>query len=358
MRFFLKLSLVAVVLAIGAAVAAYYFGFARVYEPFKGYAESERFVDVTSGAGPNTIGGSLVDAGVVRDALTWRIALWVSGRARELKAGEYRFDQPMTAMEVVDKIARGDVYRRLVTFREGLTLLEMSGVYEQAGLGNAEDFRKSARDASLIRDLDPDAPDLEGYLFPDTYSLRRETPASTLVAQMAGAFKKAFTEAMRESARAHGLTVREAVTLASLVEKETAVPGERAMVAAVYFNRRKLKMPMQADPTVIYAMQRAGNYTGNIRKEDLQMDSPYNTYRYPGLPPGPIAAPGKASLEAAVNPAPVDYLYFVSRNDGSHIFARTLDEHNRNVQEWQIRFFRERRQQAAVNGTPTNSTPR
>jgi UPF0755 protein len=357
-RFLIRLVLLILALALVAGGAAYYFGVSRIYAPFKGYRANEQFVDVTSGAGPNTIGGRLVDAGVVRDSLTWRIALWVSGRARELKAGEYRFDRPVTAMEVVDKIARGDVYRRLVTFREGLTLLEMSAVYEQAGLGKAEDFRKSARDASVIRDLDPDAPDLEGYLFPDTYSLRRETPASTLVAQMAGAFRKVFTEAMRESARTHGLTVREAVTLASLVEKETAVSGERPMVAAVYFNRRKLKMPMQADPTVIYAMQRAGNYTGNIRKEDLQMDSPYNTYRYPGLPPGPIAAPGKASLEAAANPAPVDYLYFVSRNDGSHIFARTLDEHNRNVQEWQIRFFRERKQQAAVNGTPTNSTPR
>jgi UPF0755 protein len=123
-------------------------------------------------------------------------------------------------------------------------------------------------------------------------------------------------------------------------------------------NRQKIGMPMQADPTVIYAMQRAGNYSGNIRKEDLQLDSPYNTYRYPGLPPGPIAAPGKASMEAAVNPAQVDYLYFVSRNDGSHVFARTLEEHNRNVHEWQIKFFRERRQQTALNSTPTNSTPR
>lgn len=352
MRFFLKISIVAVVLAIAAAVAAYYFGFARVNEPFKGYAESERFVDVTSGAGPTTIGQRLVDAGVVRDPLTWRIALWVSGRARELKAGEYRFDRPMSAMEVADKIARGDVYRRLVTFREGLTILEMSTVYEQAGLGKGEDFRKAARDVTLIRDLDPDAPDLEGYLFPDTYSLRRETPAATLVTQMANAFTKVFTDAMRESATTHGMTVREAVTLASLVEKETAIAGERPMVAAVYWNRRKLKMPMQADPTVIYAMQRAGNYSGNIRKEDLQMDSPYNTYRYPGLPPGPIAAPGKASLEAAVNPAPVDYLYFVSRNDGSHVFAKTLDEHNRNVQQWQVQFFRERRQHMSTNSSP------
>ena len=358
MRFFIRLVLILVVLAVIAGGAAYYFGAERLYAPYKGYAESERFVEVTSGAGPATIGQKLVEAGVVSDAYTWRAALWISGRSRDLKAGEYRFDQPMNALAVVDKIARGDVYRRLVTFREGLTIHEMSLIYEQEGLGPGEDFRKAARDASLVQDLDPEARDLEGYLFPDTYSLRRETPASALVSQMLESFKKVFTPALQDAAKARGLTVRQAVTLASLVEKETGVAEERPVVAAVYLNRHAIKMPMQADPTVIYAMQRAGNYNGNIRKEDLQIDSPYNTYRYPGLPPGPIAAPGKASIEAAVNPAQVDYLYFVSKNDGSHVFARTLDEHNRNVQEWQVRFFRERRQQAALNRTPTNSTPR
>jgi UPF0755 protein len=353
-RLLLRVFLLLVVLAIAAAAAGY-FGFTRVHEKFRGYTSAEQFVDVPSGAAPATIGQRLVDAGVVRDALTFRAALWLSGRARELKAGEYRFDQPMSALEVVDKIARGDVYRRLVTFREGLTMREMARVYEAAELGAANDFEKAATDATAIRDLDPDAPDLEGYLFPDTYSLRRETPASVLVAQMVAAFKRAFNDDLRKATRNRGMSVREAVTLASLVEKETAVASERPIVAAVYLNRRAINMPMQADPTVIYAMQQGGNYSGNIRKEDLEIDSPYNTYRYPGLPPGPIASPGKASLEAAVNPAPVDYLYFVSKNDGSHVFARTLDEHNRNVQEWQVRFFRERRQQQSAS---TNSSPR
>ncbi len=352
-RFLVGLLLLLVVLA-AAAAAAGYFGFTRVNEKFKGYTSTEQFVDVQSGATPATIGQRLVDAGVVRDALTFRAALWLSGRARELKAGEYRFDQPMSALEVVDKIARGDVYRRRVTFREGLTIREMARVYEATELGPASDFENAARDATSIRDLDPDAPDLEGYVFPDTYSLRRETPASVLVAQMVAAFERAFNDDLRRAARDRGLTVREAVTLASLVEKETAVPSERPIVAAVYLNRRAINMPMQADPTVVYAMQRTGNYNGNIRKEDLQLDSPYNTYRYPGLPPGPIASPGRASLEAAVNPAQVDYLYFVSKNDGSHVFARTLEEHNRNVEEWQVRFFRDRRQQ----GASTNSSPR
>ena len=160
---------------------------------------------------------------------------------------------------------------------------------------------------------------------------------------MTSRFMKALTPEIRRQAEARGLSVRDLVTLASLVEKETAKPEERPLVAAVYANRLKVGMGMQCDPTVIYALERAGRYDGNLTRADLQFDSPYNTYRYAGLPPGPIAAPGQASLEAAANPAAVSYLYFVSRNDGSHAFATTLDEHNRNVHEYQIKYFRERR---------------
>lgn len=339
------LKLLGVLALVSALVggAASYLGFTRISQAFKGYEASEAFVEVPAGAGPATIGERLVAAGVVRDVLTFRGAVLVSGRARELKAGEYRFDRPMSALEVVDKIARGDVHRRIITFREGLTIPEMAALYEQAGLGTAAEFDRAARNPAPIAALDPAARDLEGYLFPDTYTVARDTSAEELVANMTAHFEKTFTPAMREAATALGLTVREAVSLAALVEKETAVAEERPLVAAVYLNRRRIGMPMQADPTVIYALQRAGRYTGNLRRDDLQFDSPYNTYRYPGLPPGPIAAPGRAALEAAVSPADVDYLYFVSRNDGAHVFARTLDEHNRNVQQWQVQYFRERR---------------
>ena len=341
----LKYLIVLIVLVAIVAGAAVYFGAGRVYEPYKGYDTPEVLIEVPNGAGPATIGRRLVAAGVVRDEMTFRGAVWMSGRARDLKAGEYQFDQPMTPMEVIDKLARGDVYRRRITFREGLTIPEMAAVYEQSGFGDAAEFTTAASDVSLIKDLDPDARDLEGYLFPETYSLPRETPASVLIAQMVALFQKAFTPEVREGIKAQGLTPREAVTVASLVEKETAVAEERAVVAAVYLNRKRIGMPMQADPTVIYALQRAGRYDGNIRRADLQFDSPYNTYRYPGLPPGPIASPGRAALEAVANPADSDYLYFVSRNDGSHVFARTYEEHNRNVREWQIEYFRRQRQQ-------------
>ena len=319
--------------------------YSRLIDPFRGYSETEVFVEIPAGVGPSAIGERLVGAGVVRDRLLFRTAVMVSGRARQLKAGEYRFTAPMHALDVVDKIARGDVYRRQLTFREGLTIVEMAALFEDRGFGSAEDFRKAAQNATLVKDLDPAAPDLEGYLFPETYALARGTSAAELVAQMVDGFKNALTSEVRSTASAAGLSVRQLVTLASLVEKETGTPEERPLVAAVYANRLKIGMGMQADPTVIYALQKAGKYDGNLRREDLQFDSPYNTYRYAGLPPGPIASPGRASIEASAKPAAVDYLYFVSKNDGTHVFASSLAEHNRNVQTWQVDYFRKLRRQ-------------
>ena len=281
--------------------------------------------------------------GIVRDALSFRIGLYVSGKGRRLQAGEYRFDRAMTPIEVIDKLARGDVYVINITFPEGLTVAEMGKIFETHRLGSASAFVAAAHDPSAIKALDPAARDLEGYLFPETYLLPRRADASTLVTLMTGRFAHVFTTQLRQAAEANGLTVRQAVTLASIVEKEAARPEERPLVAAVYANRLRIGMALQCDPTVIYALERVGKYTGNLRREDLAFDSPYNTYRYPGLPPGPIASPGLASLEAAVHPAQVDFLYFVSRNDGSHEFARTLEEHNRNVQKWQVQYFRDQR---------------
>jgi len=336
------LLLVALLLALAASAAAWVV-YQRVHQPYRGFDGPEQFVEIAPGTGASVIGARLAEAGVVRDARTFRVALWLSGRGRELKAGEYRFDRDATPFEVIDRIARGDVYKRLITFREGLTIHEMAQVFEERGFGAAAEFEQAAKNAGLIADLDPAATDLEGYLFPETYALPRGTTATELVTQMVGLFKRLYTEPLRAEAAAAGLSTRQIVTLASLVEKETARGEERPLVAAVYRNRLKIGMGMQADPTVIFALQRAGRYDGNLSREDLQFDSPYNTYRYPGLPPGPIASPGLASLEAAVRPAAVSHLYFVSRNDGSHVFADTLADHNRNVQQWQVRYFRERR---------------
>jgi UPF0755 protein len=332
-----------VVVAVMAVVAAagWYLALHRLSQPYRGYDAVEQFVDLLPGEGPGTIARKLVGAGVVSDRWTFRLALWRTGAARRLKAGEYRFDRPMTALEVVSTIEHGRVFVRPVTIPEGLTVREMSRIAEARGLGSAASFVAAARDAATaIEDIDPSARDLEGYLFPATYLLSRHASAADLVPMMVARFREVFTPELQAAAATEGLTPRQAITLASLVEKETARPEERPLVAGVYLRRLKVGMPLQCDPTVIYALALKNQYNGNLTRANLQIDSPYNTYRYPGLPPGPIAAPGRGSIEAAARPAAVDYLYFVSRNDGSHVFARTLDEHNRNVRQYQVEYFR------------------
>jgi UPF0755 protein len=309
----------------------------RLVTPYRGFAGSEQFVEIQPGMGVSAIAERLADAGVVADRVTFRLAARLAGADRSLQAGEYRFTEPATPGAIVDRLARGDVFARAVTFPEGLTIAEMAPLFERSGLGTADEFLDAATDTSRVAELDHDARSLEGYLFPSTYTLPRRAGAEGAVAAMVAQFRRVYDQAVARDAEERGLTPREVVILASLIEKETARDDERALVSAVYHNRLALGMPLQCDPTVIYAMMRAGRWNGNIRRADLQMDSPYNTYRYPGLPPGPIASPGRASLEAAVRPAKVKFLYFVSRNDGSHVFASSLAEHNRNVVIWQRR---------------------
>jgi UPF0755 protein len=332
---------VVAVAALAAAVAGVYY--ARVDEKYRGYSGTERFVEIAPGTGSRAIGKALVDAGVVRDEWTFRLAVFLTGTQRELKAGEYRFTTPASAKDVARKLARGDVFLRPITFPEGLSLKEMASIYQSRGLGTSAAFLAAARNTSAVKALDPAARDLEGYLFPDTYNVPRKMSADALVHKMVQAFLRVYGETVQKEVEARGGNLREVVTLASIVEKEAAQPDERPIIAAVYQNRLRIGMGLQCDPTVIYALEKAGRYTGNLTKADLKLDSPYNTYKYAGLPPGPIASPGRASLEAAVRPASVDYLYFVSRNDGSHAFATTLAEHNRNVKQWQVDFFKEKR---------------
>lgn len=312
-----------VALALGAAAAWIYAG---IRQPFRGYTASEQFVEIPPKLGTNAIGARLVAAGIVRDPITFRAAMWAVGRRTRLKAGEYRFTDPMTPLQVIDKLRRGDVFVIPITFPEGLNVKEMSAVFEAKGFGPAESFVNAAGD-------------LEGFLFPDTYELSRHTDAPALVMLMHAAFERALTPEIRAAAAGRGLTIRQLVTLASIVEKETGNGEERPLVASVYENRLRLGMPLQCDPTVIYALELAGRYDGNIRRDDLTIDSPYNTYRYAGLPPGPIASPGRAALEAVVHPADSDYLYFVSRNDGTHVFSKTLAEHAKNVRKFQVEYF-------------------
>jgi UPF0755 protein len=310
----------------------------RLERPYRGFTEADVFVDLPTGDSVAAMATKLADAGVVPDAFTFRLAARLSHTDRRLNAGEYRFTAAATPYDVAARLARGDVYRIGVVFPEGLTIAEMASIFAASGLGTAEEFTRAAADTLPIASYDPAATDLEGYLFPDSYAFSRHVGADAAVRAMVKAFEHAVgTADFRAAAVAQGMSLRDVVTLASMIEKETARPEERPLVSAVFHNRLKLRMPMQCDPTVIYALMRAGRWNGNVTHADLQINSPYNTYRYGGLPPGPIAAPGLASLTAAVHPADVPFLYFVSRNDGTHVFAATLAEHNRNVQRFQIK---------------------
>jgi len=292
-------------------------------------------VTIVPGARVTEIARLLHERGLVRHPLVFRLMVIERGVGNRLKAGEYRFFGWQTAEHMLDAIVRGDVVHRRVTFPEGRTIEDMALLAQAQADVPAADFRKAARDAALVRDLDPLATDLEGYLFPDTYEVpQKENAAPALVARMVARFRQ-IAEPNLPLVRERGLSLRDVVTLASLVELETARPEERPRVAAVFLNRLKQKMPLQTDPTVIYALRQAGRYDGNIRKADLAIDSPYNTYRKTGLPPGPIASAGRSAFEAVLHASPTRELYFVSRNDGTHEFSATLRDHERAVDRYQ-----------------------
>jgi UPF0755 protein len=243
-----------------------------------------------------------------------------------LKAGEYLFDRRASIPQVYDRIARGDIYFHVVTIPEGYTMFDIAKALEEAGLGSSQDFLKITQTRTdLIADFAPEAKSLEGYLFPNTYQFTRTQSREEMIGAMVHQF--------RQVAQQIGLSsdVHRTVTMASIVEKETAAPDERPIVASVYYNRLARRIALDADPSVIYALLLAGNYSGSLHHADLAIDSPYNTYRFPGLPPGPIANPGRSALEAALHAANTEFFYFVSDGNGHHRFARDLTEHNRNV---------------------------
>lgn len=284
-----------------------------------------KFVMLKPGSSTRHIAAELQANGVIH---SWRAFLLYHYivKPHTLKAGEYKFDSAASAIRIHSRLMRGDVYVHMVVIPEGFNMFDIANAIQAAGLGSKKDFLDEAQtQTKLIRDLDPQATSLEGYLFPDTYGFTRTQSMADIAAIMVHRFK--------QEAKSIGLNsdVHRIVTLASIVEKETAAPEERPLVAGVYLNRLQKRMALDADPTVIYAALLAGRYQGTIYQSDLHFSSAYNTYKNAGLPPGPIANPGKASLEAAMNPTKTDYLYFVSDNNGHHRFARTLDEHSHNV---------------------------
>ncbi len=308
--------------AVVAGVLAY-----LLAQPYQGFAQPVT-LDIAHGTGTSSIAQKLAAAGVIR--YPWELlAIRLTRPGARLQAGEYQFSKAASAWTVFDRLIRGDVFYYELAVPEGSNMFDIATAAGQLGFIRSADFLRAAKTPALIRDIAPTASSLEGYLFPSTYRLTRQTTATQLARLMTDLFRKKW----RELSPAAGANVHEVVTMASLVEKETGIPQDRPKVASVYWNRLRRDIPLDCDPTTIYAALLEQRYKGVIHRSDLASENAYNTYRHTGLPPGPIASPGLESLKAALHPAETDYLFFVARPDGSggHNFATTLAEHNRNV---------------------------
>jgi UPF0755 protein len=319
--------------------------------PYKGFSEQEKLVEIPHGTHLEGIADLLQKEGVIRHPRSFMAALILERGKRIIRAGEYSFDRPLSELEVIQKLLRGEVHYHEVTVPEGSNIFDIAGILKKAGIAESGEFLAATAHVELLKEIAPNAVSLEGYLFPDTYKFERHTPALEIASRMVERFRKTLTPAFLEAARDQNLTLHQAVILASLIEKETGKESERPVISAVFLNRLRIHQRLECDPTVIYAALLKDSYRGKIYRSDMQIDSPFNTYLQSGLPLGPIANPGKASLEAAVHPASVDYLYFVSDNNGGHVFDKTLAQHQNAVR----RYRRALAQDASI--APRESSP-
>lgn len=311
-----------------------YFTLTRPYIPDRSFPVT---IEIPPGTSLPAIARILQREGLIR--WDWSMRLWVRFRPGQatLRYGRYRFDMPLSLPRIIEKLERGSVELLKITIREGLTRHEIADTLAQMLPFRREDFLEATANGRLVADIDPTAPDLEGYLFPDTYLVDPAIKAQEMVQIMVDHFLDSYTRNMQWRARDMDLSNREVLTLASLIEMETANRQERFLISSVFHNRLRLKMRLDCDPTVSYALKRDGRWDGSFSWADLAYDSPYNTRLYAGLPPGPICSPGKASIEAALYPEQTDFLYFVAKGGGNHHFSATLKEHNSAVQRFIIR---------------------
>ncbi|MBW2621489.1 MAG: endolytic transglycosylase MltG [Deltaproteobacteria bacterium] len=296
----------------------------------------QQIITIPLGASLMEIGRILEEKKIIRSATVFRYLVKYNGVGKELRAGEHLLSAGMSAKEVVDSLVKGQMKMYRLTVPEGMTMAEMARLIEAKKLAKADRMTALFQDEAFIRALGITAGTLEGCLFPETYYFVANTRAEDIAKAMVRRFFKVWAP-YEKLAGESGMTRHEIVTLASIVEKETGARSERPLIAAVFLNRLKRKMPLQSDPTVIYGLQ---DFDGNLTRSHLETYTPYNTYQFTGLPPGPIANPGEASLKAVLEPAEVKYLYFVSKNDGTHHFSRSLTEHNRAVNRYQKHSFR------------------
>jgi len=297
-------------------------------------ANTPILIDIPRGARTAEIARRLESVGAIRSRWTF-LGLHLLRPAVTLKAGEYEFERPASTLAVLRKLVRGDVSFEVLMVPEGSNRFEIAELVAAQGFSTREEFLRATENPQAVAALDPNATDLEGYLFPDSYRFPRHARPADIVRAMVDRFREVYSALQPETA---DRSIREVVTIASLVEKETWVNQERPVIAGVFYNRLRRGMALQADPTVAYATFLANGYTGRIRLSDLEFPSPYNTYLNKGLPAGPIANPGRSSLRAAIRPAGTDYLYFVASSQGGHTFSKTLAEHNQAVAQYrQIR---------------------
>jgi UPF0755 protein len=318
----------AILLLLLLAIAATGYLYLSLYKPYQGFSSQGVYVDVPRGASQRTISHLLAENGVVRNRIVFEL-LCRYEEPRTMQAGEYFFDHPVTAFDALDTIVKGRVFTKEFMVPEGFTMFDIADLAAQNGFLTRDEFLVAARDPGLVRDIAPNAPSLEGFLFPATYEFPRHMSGKDMTDAMVRKFRQVWTTLSPDSAPRK--SVQEVVTLASLVERETPLPDERPHVAGVFENRLRVGQPLQCDPTVAYALALVGQYTGKLSGGDLHFSSPYNTYRNKGLPPGPIANPGEAALRAALDPPPTQDFYFVANTQGGHFFSKTLKEHNRNV---------------------------
>jgi len=312
-----------------AAAGGYLFLFSRTP-----YGDHHKTLHIPKGTALESILDLFEAENIIADAQLFRFYLIVQGIASKVRAGDYEFHPQMTPKQVATKLLHGDFKIYHFTIPEGWTMTQIADYLDRKQLVNRDEFLHWCRDPEFIQSLGLNTDNLEGYLFPSTYETYYTKDAKELIRLMVKTFDESFSDEMKQRAQSLGMTPHKLLTLAAIVEKETGRPEERPLIAAVFSNRLKLKMPLQSDPTTIYGIK---NFNGNLTRRHLETYTPYNTYVIPGLPPGPIANPGRDAILAVLYPAEVDYLYFVSKNNGSHVFAKTLKEHNRNVKKYQLR---------------------
>jgi len=296
-----------------------------------GTGKIARIVDFREGYTMKKVAGELEQSHIISSAFMFTVYARLQGADEKIKAGAYQFNDGMNPVQILHKLITGDVYNCRFAVPEGYSIYQIASLLEQRGLFRKEEFLKQCFNRSLLADLGIKEPCVEGYLYPCTYNITPHTTETDLIREMVTQFQKHFSLELDRKAKTLRMGTTQILTLASMVEKEAVAPGERALIASVFLNRLKKKMPLQSDPTAVYRLRA---FAGKVSKRDLQHDSPYNTYRINGLPPGPIGNPGSDAIKAVLNPATTKYLYFVAKMDGTHYFSTSLDEHNRAVNKY------------------------